>query len=97
MKIESHDENNFISVTYLTGRVDYWIGLSDADHEGVWTWVDGTRLTGCNNWRSGQPNDASSSGQDCAGIRMGNHHGNEYDAEWHDNSCEKTKGFICEK
>lgn len=95
MKIESHDQNNFISATYLTGQVDYWIGLSDADHEGVWTWVDGTGLTSYNNWRSDQPNDAG--GQDCAGIRMGIHHNKEYDAEWHDNSCQNTKGFICEK
>lgn len=96
MKIESHDENNFISATYLTGQVDYWIGLPDADHEGVWTWVDGTGLTSYNNWRSDQPNDAGS-GQDCVGIRMGIHHNKEYDAEWHDNSCQNTKGFICEK
>ncbi|KAM7434126.1 hypothetical protein ABFA07_015729 [Porites harrisoni] len=97
VKIESHDENNFISATYLTGQVvDYWIGLSDADHEGVWTWVDGTGLTSYNNWRSDQPNDVGS-GQDCVGIRMGIHHNKEYNAEWHDNSCQNTKGFICEK
>ena len=96
MKIESHDENDFITATYLTGQVDYWIGLSDADHEGVWKWVDGTELIGYKNWRSDQPNNAGS-GQDCAGIRMGSHYGKEYNAEWHDNSCQNKKGFICEK
>ena len=76
--------------------MDYWIGLSDADHEGVWKWVDGTRLTGYENWRSGQPNNFGG-GQDCAGIRMGIHFDKVYDAEWHDHPCEKKKRFICEK
>ena len=95
VKIDSADENNFINTTYLTGQVDYWIGLSDSYNEGTWKWIDGTELTGYENWRSDQPNNAGN--QDCAGIRRGTHFNKYYDAEWHDNSCQKTKGFICEK
>ena len=95
VKIESVEENSFIKSQYLSGKVDYWIGLSDSVEEGVWNWVDGTNSTGYTNWGNGQPND--SNGQDCAGIRMGTYSNTNYDAQWHDNSCLKTKGFICRK
>lgn len=95
MKIESVEENSFIKSQYLSSKVDYWIGLSDSIEEGDWNWVDGTNSTGYTNWGNGQPND--SNGQDCAGIRMGTYSNTNYDAQWHDNSCLKTKGFICRK
>ena len=95
VKIESVEENSFIKSQYLSGKVDYWIGLSDSVEEGDWNWVDGTNSTGYTNWGNGQPND--SNGQDCAGIRMGTYSNTNYDAQWHDNSCLKTKGFICRK
>ena len=95
MKIESAEENDFIKREYLTGVVDYWIGLTDSVNEGEWKWSDGTRLTGCINWFPTQPNNIND--QDCGGIRYEDRKGSFYDAQWHDNGCSNVKGCICEK
>jgi len=95
VKIDSADENEFIKTEYLTGTVDYWIGLSDSINEGTWKWADWTVLTGYINWFPGEPNGGTS--ENCVGIRMGQHGGNLYDAQWHDISCYNIpRSFICE-
>ena len=91
VKIDSAEENDFIEREYLTGSVVYWIGLSDSENEGTWKWIDRTELTGFKNWKSGQPDDFAN--QDCGTIR----HDCFFDAEWDDDWCSLTKGFICEK
>jgi len=95
VKIESVNENEFIKTEYLTATVDYWIGLSDSVNEGSWKWRDGTELTGYTNWFPGEPTNGTD--EDCVGIRMGQHGGNLYDAQWHDISCYNIpRSFICE-
>ena len=90
MKIESAEENDFIKRIFLTGKVSYWIGLTDSAKEGNWKWTDGTGLTGYKNWGTNQPG-GSIYGEDCGAILM------QYDdAEWHDYGCSVKKGFICE-
>lgn len=94
MNIGSADENNFINREFLAGTVDYWIGLTDYETEGVWKWSNGASLTGYTNWMTGQPNDLN--GQDCGAVRKGNFSGSIFNGEWHDNTCSKMRGFICE-
>ena len=96
MKIESLEENDFIKANYLTGRGNYWIGLSDSETEGDWKWADGTKLSEYKNWGQQQPND-NRGNQDCVVIRLGSSHNRNYDGEWNDVNCSKNKGFICEK
>lgn len=97
MKVESASENAFLAKEFLTGTVDYWIGLTDAEQENNWKWSDGSKLTGYTNWMVDQPNNYK--GQDCGGMRKGHFHDKDYDGEWHDDTCSssKEKGFICEK
>jgi len=50
-------ENAFVVSTFLNyGGVsrDLWLGLSDAGHEGTFTWADGQALS-YSNWEPGQP------------------------------------------
>jgi len=90
VNIGSADENNFIKREFLTGRRDYWIGLTDSESEGTWRWTKGATLTGYNNWSNNQPNDYK--GQDCGAILSGN----QNTGKWHDVSCSGKKRFICE-
>ncbi|XP_053573889.1 F-box/LRR-repeat protein 12 isoform X3 [Bombina bombina] len=51
--INNKEEQDFISER--TSSMRYWIGLSDLDDEGVWTWVDGTdyekSFNVCKRWK----------------------------------------------
>ncbi|XP_066270066.1 macrophage mannose receptor 1-like [Branchiostoma lanceolatum] len=74
----------------LGGATPRWIGLTDADNEGQWVFEDGETLaaTGYNNWYPTEPNDIGAS-EDCAVVLSSGH-------LWHDISCTKTRGFICQ-
>jgi Lectin C-type domain len=41
---------------------DLWIGLTDAGHEGTFTWVSGEPFIGYTNWQVGQPDNGAGAG-----------------------------------
>ncbi|XP_029981356.1 CD209 antigen-like protein E [Sphaeramia orbicularis] len=73
-------------IMWTPTHIEYWIGLSDSEQEGVWKWVDGSALT-LRLWYPNQPNDYNG-GQDC-GI-------SNYD-NWNDLSCNEERHYVCEK
>ena len=95
MKIDSADENDFINKEFLSGGEDYWIGLTDAETENRWKWIDGSKLTGYTNWISGEPNNYNN--EDCAEIKKGHFIGKYFDGGWNDDKCSKAERYICEK
>ncbi|XP_073319992.1 uncharacterized protein [Pagrus major] len=68
-----------------------WIGLTDRGMEGVWKWVDGTRLT-TSFWGSGEPNSYRSRNEDCVIINFFDNVNN-----WNDETCEYENFWMCEK
>lgn len=86
--INSREEQEFAN-TFEEHR---WIGLTDQESEGVWKWVDGSRLNMSTSfWHSEEPNDANGN-EDCAEIQFHNVFKN-----WNDVSCSVKIYFICEK
>ncbi|XP_049328653.1 C-type lectin domain family 17, member A-like [Astyanax mexicanus] len=86
--INSREEQDFIN-TLRKGQ-GVWIGLSDAETEGVWKWVDGSELiTGF--WRPGEPN--SNGDEDCVITDIGSDPVNN----WNDYPCNRQLVWICEK
>ncbi|KAK3522926.1 hypothetical protein QTP86_009722 [Hemibagrus guttatus] len=85
--INNKEEQEFI--TKQLGSSWAWIGLSDRDTEGMWKWVDGTKLT-TEYWNKGEPNNVGD--EDCAEIS-----GNPEKKGWNDYSCFNKKIWICEK
>ena len=95
LKIETKEESRFITRKYFSDEGRYWIGLSDSSNENEWRWTDETGLTGFENWRRGQPNNFWN--QDCVAMLKGTYHLIHYNAEWNDEDCSLTLGYICEK
>ncbi len=76
-------------ITELANGRSLWIGASDQKKEGVWTWVDGTKMD-FRAFASSQPNNAGENGQNFLACRSG---GFWYDA---DDKDEVIRGYICE-
>ncbi|XP_064866743.1 CD209 antigen-like protein C isoform X2 [Oncorhynchus nerka] len=82
--IQSREEQDHIK----TFKVMSWIGLTDEDSEGLWTWVNNTQLTTAEYWHPDEPNGGRE--ENCGMIQM------NYDA-WNDTSCSAALPWICEK
>ncbi|KAI4878035.1 hypothetical protein NFI96_028465, partial [Prochilodus magdalenae] len=89
--INSREEQEFIRKVY--GSTEAWIGLTDADTEGVWKWLDGSTLT-TQFWWKGEPNDYG--GEDC-GITNFRFAGPHNISTWADYPCHHPVVGICEK
>lgn len=88
--VQSLEENQFLDGLRRldsSSEKTVWIGGTDIDAEGSWLWSDGSAWK-YTNWHSEEPNNSGGS-EDCVQIREG--------GEWNDDSCSKTRTFICEK
>ncbi|TMS03216.1 C-type lectin domain family 4 member E [Larimichthys crocea] len=92
--------NNVEELDYLSGIVEvhynYWIGLVEREHEGHWSWVDGTNFNSTATfWDDGQPDDWDYrvNGEDCGQL-----HASEVRKRklWNDAACNLKYQYICE-
>ncbi|XP_073510244.1 hepatic lectin-like isoform X2 [Phyllobates terribilis] len=85
--------NNKNEQTFIGGKtknIAYWIGLTDTEAEGNWTWVDGTDYkSSYKNWKPNEPNSYGGN-EDCGQVWK--------EAQWNDRDCHDSTPFsICEK
>ncbi|XP_060948489.1 hepatic lectin-like [Limanda limanda] len=86
--INNREEQRFLE-SRVRGKMEndedkFWIGLTDAQKEGEWLWVDNTSLdTSLMFWREGQPDNwykENPDGENC--VRMGEKDGATYLKSW---------------
>ena len=83
--ITSKEENDWIQKTFHS-PTSYWIGGTDEDLDGVWTWVTGEKWR-YSFWGEGEPNNYR--GIECAlEIQVNGH--------WNDNDMESLNYFLIE-
>ena len=88
--IGSAEEDAFVFA--LAGQNPVWIGLSDQDSDGNWSWVTGEPLT-YTNWYPGQPDHSSN---DHEGDECFVHYTAARTGQWNDNGSFMPNGFVCE-
>ena len=110
VKVESAEENDFVTKTFLTASaVTYWIGLTDQVKEGEWIWTDGSPLGNYTNWGGNNPNNRYGD-QHCGHIYKGSfelffqkgqylwsYTFSGYTGVWNDLECYAELGYICEQ
>ncbi|XP_060551451.1 perlucin-like protein [Ruditapes philippinarum] len=88
--IENADENTFIGNHGRSFKdSDFWIGLTDAETEGVFKWVDDNSRASFTDWWPGQPDNSGK--EHCAHIVL------RLNMEWNDRKCGDHTNYICEK
>ncbi|KAM3867683.1 asialoglycoprotein receptor 2-like [Diretmus argenteus] len=92
--------NNVEELDYISKIVvvleHYWIGLVEREHEGHWTWVDGTDYrTTPTFWDMDQPDDWDyrQQGEDCAQLHASQKRKRKL---WNDADCNLSYRYICE-
>uniref|UniRef100_A0A3B4EG57 C-type lectin domain-containing protein n=1 Tax=Pygocentrus nattereri TaxID=42514 RepID=A0A3B4EG57_PYGNA len=89
--INSREEQE--TITRMLGSNQAWIGLTDTEREGEWTWVDGSTNSdpvGFRYWLEGEPNNQGD--EDCGEIL-----GPVEKKLWNDRPCSYKQRWICEK
>ncbi|XP_056322519.1 hepatic lectin-like [Danio aesculapii] len=91
--INNKQEQDFIM--NITGNNEFWIGVTDSEKEGIWKWVDGSKLTS-RFWASygsiTEPNGETK--ENCAVTHLKKHPELK---GWLDITCNSAHQWICEK
>ncbi|XP_070820623.1 asialoglycoprotein receptor-like 1 [Chaetodon trifascialis] len=92
--------NNVEELDYISKIVEiqynYWIGLVERQHEGHWSWVDGTDFNSTPTfWDVGQPDNWAfrESGEDCGQLHSSDKRKRKL---WNDADCNLMYQYICE-
>ncbi|XP_044051799.1 asialoglycoprotein receptor-like 1 [Siniperca chuatsi] len=92
--------NNVEELDYISKIVEinynYWIGLVEREHEGHWSWVDGTDFKSTPTfWDEDQPDnwDYRENGEDCGQLHSSERRKRKL---WNDADCHLTYQYICE-
>ena len=93
--INSQEENDVVwSLVNADGGKSYFIGLSDAENEGVWKWVNGDPLD-YQNWNYNEPN-AFNEFEDYAEFSFRVEGGVWNDSNFEIHYDDAVLGFVCE-
>jgi C-type mannose receptor len=87
VKLESAAEDAQLASAFVGGPPEVWIGLNDADNDGLYLWTDGTAPS-FTNW-NGTPPDAGN--PDCVVKDT-----NTTDGRWSTKGCNVNKAVVCE-
>lgn len=90
VQTETDEEINFVAETFQ--GYSLWLGGTDRDNEGKFTWQASKQPVAGNHWNKNEPNDANGN-EDCIELICIS----SYFGKFNDFNCDLTKHFACER
>ena len=91
--VPDQETSHFLSSLSTMSPASAWLGGSDADSEGDWTWADGAPW-GYTNWRSSEPN---GNPVEPNGNVIENYLAMNIDGSWNDLRVNSSINFFCQQ
>ena len=94
-------ENDFIASSLYTSNVReffLWLGGTDFEQEGNWTWTDSTPFNytyWCDAYYCGGDEGNGGTGKNCLAINIGDSYSSTY-KRWYDFGCFDLFSYVCE-
>ncbi|XP_005112142.1 tetranectin-like [Aplysia californica] len=91
---EIHDNVSleYVKQVAAPGKTFYWLGATDQDEEGIWTWVTSGKRLSVDDWNQNEPSNRDNK-EHCLMVTFIGNGG----TAWNDKPCDDQMKYLCQR